>query len=184
MGKSTAIPGVTDNKKGLLKLLGLIMITGVLNQRKFIFDSYNQEAFELLFEDYSIKYIERWWFTFASIIMLFSIFIINKLPPVFFFGVVSLLASAGQFVAAFNDGDKTISYGVSVGISGGIAYGSLVVAPLIVIWENFPAKAKPIVTGFYFFLSSLLSDVAFYWAFRSIWWRSLTIPSTAEDKKA
>ncbi len=35
---NSLIPGFTNNKKGLQKLLGLVLVTSVLNQTTFIFE--------------------------------------------------------------------------------------------------------------------------------------------------
>lgn len=181
------IPGITDNKKGLLQLLGMSLITGVLNQRKFDFDNYNKTALILMFKDtltdYDEKYVERWWFSLILVSTLSSLFVIRKLKPAYLYGIMSILYAIGQFVLAFNDGNDVETYGAILGIIGGIVNGFLVAAPLYVIWKNFPAKVKAPVTGVYYLISMILSDVILYWVFRSIWWGSKTIPKTDEDKQ-
>lgn len=183
--KKTLLPGVTDNKRGLLSLLGVVLINGVLNQRKFIFDVYSRKALTLFFKggetEYSEKYVERWWFTFGIISAISSLFIVNKVKPVFIFGIVSIIFAIGQFSIAFSE-DNLDMFGAVLGVTGGLAHGFLAVVPLHIIWTQFTAKAKYIVTAFYYFLSMLLSDAVFYWVFRTIWWGQSDIPKSEEDK--
>lgn len=45
----TLIPGMTNNKKGMKKFWGVVLLASVLNQTTFIFERNNTVAFEMYF---------------------------------------------------------------------------------------------------------------------------------------
>jgi len=179
------IPGVTDNKQGMKKLIGLIFLTGVLNQRKFTFDFFNEKAFNLYFssspEKYDPREVHRWWFPLESLTIIFSILFIKKIKPVFFYGIITLIVGAGQFTIAFFEQHKLEAYGTTMGITGGIGAGSTFILPFFILCSVFKAKYKAIVTAIYLMCQALFHEVLMFQGLRGLWWASTEIPSSVED---
>jgi hypothetical protein len=183
--KRPCIPGVTDNKKAMTKLIGMIMLAGVLNQRKYTFDYYNTKAFVLYFSSstnpYETELVEQWWFAFEAATIIISLIFIKKFKPVFFYGTITLIVGIGQFVIAFFEQHKLEAYGMTIGITGGIGSGSVWVLPFYILCMQFKPKDKAIVTSIFLMSQALISEVFMYQLLRALWWGHTEVPKTAED---
>lgn len=182
------IPGLTDNRKGMLKFLGVVLIASVLDQTTFIFERSNTTAFEKYFEsghdDYEPEQARLWWFFMQLVSSLLSIWIITKIQPAFYYGIVAILFAIAQFVLAFVPKDSLEGYNPIIGICGGLASGSVLVVPIYLLWRHFNKEVKGVVLAAYFLCSGFLSNVVIYFILRSIWWGSSTFSNTEKEVKA
>jgi hypothetical protein len=69
-----------------------------------------------------------------------------------------------------------------MGISGGIAAGSVVAIPIYTIWRTFRPKVKGVAFVGYFMLKGI-AEMIIYWIIRSIWWGGARVPSEKDSEK-
>jgi len=183
--KSSIMTRLTKNKRSLKKFFGLVLITSVLNQTTFIFENNNNTAFEQYFnsgnDSYEPELVRIWWFSIQFITSLLSIWLVTKIQPTFFYGIMTLLFSASQFVLAFVEKDSLEGYAPIIGIAGGAASGSVLIVPIYLLWRNFDSDLKGIVFSGYFLCSGFLSNVVIYFSLRLIWWGSDSLPDTQKE---
>lgn len=177
--KKALIPGITDNEKGLWKLLGLVLVGTILNQTSIVFERSMIEAYGIYFqggtEQYEPEKIRSWWFILEFVSSVCGLFIITKIQPVFYYGIISVLVGVTHFVLAFVERDDLKDYAPLMGISGGIASGSVVAIPIYILWRNFRPNVKGIAFVAHFMLKGLF-DILVYWVLRLIWWGGVKIP--------
>lgn len=144
------------------------------------------EAYGIYFqggeEQYEPEKIRSWWFLFEFISSISGLLIITKIQPVFYYGIISILIGITHFVIAFVERDDLKDYAPLMGISGGIASGSVAAIPIYILWRNFRPHAKGIAFVAYFMLKGLL-DLLVYWVLRFVWWGGATLPSGADISK-
>lgn len=185
--EKTLIPGMTNNKKGMQKFWGVVLIASVLNQTTFIFERNNTIAFEKYFasgnDDYEPELVRSWWFATQFISSLFSIWIVTKIQPTFYYGIVTVIFGVAQFVLAFFEKDKLEGYAPIMGITGGFASGSVLLVPIYLLWRHFSANMKGIVIAAYFVCTGFLSNCVIYFVLRIIWWGQAALPDGPEETK-
>ena len=174
------IPGFTNNKKGLKKFIGVVLITSVLNQSFFIFDSNITATFSQYFilggQSYDSQYVRSCWVSTQLVSSLLSLLIITKVQPIQYFGILSIIFGISQFVLAFFSPDKLYGYSTVVGAAGGVASGSVLVVPLYILWRSFVPRLKGYVIAAFFLCTGFLNRVIFYFLLRSVWWGQAYFP--------
>lgn len=181
------IPGLTNNPKGMKKLLGVILLASVLNQTTFIFERNNTQAFEKYFEGdnehYEPELVRIWWFSIQFISSLFSIWVITKIQPTYYYAFITVFFAIAQLVIAFVEKDKMKGYNIVMGICGGLSSGSVLLVPLYLLWRHFSVRMKGIVLAVYYLSSEFLSNVVIYFVLRLIWWGGSQLPKDQTNFK-
>lgn len=180
------IPGVTNNSRGLQKLLGLVLVGTVLNQASLVFEKTMVEAYGTYFEGGIEKYepekIRGWWFILEFFSSVSSLLFITKIQPVFYYGIISILIGVSHFILAFVQRDDMQGYAVLMGVSGGIASGSVAAIPVYILWRSFRPDCKGIALVVYFMAKGVL-DILVYWVLRLVWWGGVNIPTGKDIAK-
>jgi hypothetical protein len=109
--------------------------------------------------------------------------IITKIQPTFYYGIVTVIFAIAQFVLAFIEKDTLEGYNPIIGICGGFASGSVLVVPIYLLWRHFSANMKGIVIAAYFVCTGFLSNIVIYFTLRLIWWGQANLPNTEEEIK-
>lgn len=134
-------------------------------------------------DEYEPEKVRFWWVIVQYISALFSIWIVTRIQPTFYYGIITVIFAITQFVVAFIEKDTLEGYAPIMGIAGGLASGSVLVVPIYLLWRHFEPKMKGIVIAAYLLCSGFLSNIVIYFSLRSIWWHGITLTTGEKGKQ-
>jgi hypothetical protein len=93
--KRAFIPHITDNKKGLKKFFGMVLLAAMFNQAPILFERNMTEAYKQYFSSggglYEPEFVRIWYFSVQFLTSLISLWVITKIQPTFFYGIAAIV---------------------------------------------------------------------------------------------
>lgn len=167
------------------KFGGLILLAAILNQQTLLFERSMTKAYQVYFSlgggQYEPEQVRNWYFSIQFLTSLFSLWIVTKIQPTFFYGISAIVLGIVQFMLGFFQEDSLDGYVAYIGIFGGISSGCVILLPIYILWRTFDAKAKGIVLCSYFVCMGFL-QIPIDFALRVSWFGQSNLP-TGEDVK-